>query len=317
MTSSIDSEVVVADPIDILHNAEPCADSNNSLKVKYPLSEVHGDVTLYSLNTLVLGKFLGSKYLGVEDAISGNSLRNGLMFDNKMFLFAFLSNEGNRSENKVILVFIMTFFVKQIADYEDVNIGDHSVRNAIFSKRESFIFEPVDAFSFANMQPDCINSFYNNLAFSTIKILCSSDLIIELESMSLARTNMTEDAIKAVVEITEASIETDIEATYENITNTEITAPLTTQAHKAKRVNAMARSLIDLSGGPIVSGKRSRVSLVDKRAQKEADEQLRNEAITIKKADGNHIFIIVSTTHETFEFRYFYSEKKEAAGGRL
>jgi len=108
-----------------------------------------------------------------KSSTNGETFCSGNVFDDRMFLFSFISKENDVSMNKAILIFIKCSVIKECVQYESEHKGDHSLRNSLFSIKSSFFFEDCDAKFWSMTKTATICKNYNNIVFAAIKSVLS------------------------------------------------------------------------------------------------------------------------------------------------
>ena len=134
-TITLVTDAVVIDPLIKISDNDAITTDLSIFKYR----QVMPDTTLYSCVDL-FPKYMGLKHFLDQSTISGETIGNGDVFDDRMFLFLFISKENDISTNKVILIFIKLkcSIIKECLQYESEHKGDHSLRDARFSRKDSF-----------------------------------------------------------------------------------------------------------------------------------------------------------------------------------
>ena len=281
--------------------------------------QVMPDITLYSCVDL-FPKYMGLKHFLVQSTISGETIGNGDVFDVRMFLFSFISKENDISTNKVILIFIKCSIIKECLQYESEHKGDHSLRDALFSRKDSFFFEECDARLWSMMKTATIGRNYKNISFAAIKSVLSGQFVIDLESLSYIIQAEADSAIDidGITQL-EADNAADVYLTSDSIVDIEVDPTVdvetTTPKPKSQRVTSLMQSLLSSCGGGITSGKRNRVSVNEKQEAAELAaqqaEKARQVSLQDKRAKGKHFHLLHNSTDNNYLFLNRERSEKE------
>ena len=267
--------------------------------------QVMPGITLYSLIDL-FPNYMGLKHhFLAKSSTNGETFCNGDVFDDRMFLFSFISKENDVSMNKVILIFIKCSVIKECVQYESEHKGDHSLRNSLFSIKSSFFFEDCDAKFWSMTKTATICKNYNNIVFAAMKSVLSGQFVIDLESLSYviqpeAGNTVDVDGITQ----SEADNNTDADLTSDSIEIIELDATVdveaTTPKPKSQRLTAVMQSLLYSSDGGITSGKRNRTSVNEKleAAELAAQQAAKARQMTLQqsRAKGKHFLLLHNAT---------------------
>jgi len=163
---------------------------------------------------------------------NGETFCSGNVFDDRMFLFSFISKENDVSMNKAILIFIKCSVIKECVQYESEHKGDHSLRNSLFSIKSSFFFEDCDAKFWSMTKTATICKSYDNIVFAAMKSVLSGQFVIDLESLSYviqpeAGNTVDVDGITQ----SEADNNTDVDLTRDSIEIIELDATVDVEAN--------------------------------------------------------------------------------------
>ena len=167
-----------------------------------------------------------------KSSTNGETFCSGNVFDDRMFLFSFISKENDVSMNKAILIFIKCSVIKECVQYESEHKGDHSLRNSLFSINSSFFFEDCDAKFWSMTKTATICKNYDNIVFAAMKSVLSGQFVIDLESLSYviqpeAGNTVDVDGITQ----SEADNNTDVDLTSDSIEIIELDATVDVEAN--------------------------------------------------------------------------------------
>lgn len=303
-------DAVLFDPFIKISDTDVIATDLNICKYR----QVMPGITLYSCVDL-FPKYMGLKHFLVESTISGEIIGNGDVFDDRMFLFSFISKENDISSNKVILIYVKCSVIKECVQYESEHKGDHSFRDALFSSKDSFFFEEYDAKLWSMTKTAIISKNYKNISFAAIKSVLSGQFVINLESLSY----MVQPEADNTIDV-DGITQPEADKAVDSIVNIEVDATVDVEAStpkpKLQRITTVMQSLLASSGSGISSGKRNRISVNEKQEAAELAaqqaEKARQISIQDKRAKGEHFLLLHNTTDNNYLFvNRERSEKEE------